>query len=171
MKLVWNFFWWRFDGTLCRFWLTWSDDISACKLLHLLKPRFLVLVVASGSVLGLAGYRSSHFIILLVLVLAWTCDRFFCCSQYFAHASTYFGFQLCPDGKTIEAEAAHGTVTRHYRVHQKGGETSTNSIASIFAWTRGLSHRFVLFRVCHPFIRYLSWYLSSLSPLSFDEEN
>ncbi|KAF3525480.1 hypothetical protein F2Q69_00050828 [Brassica cretica] len=45
------------------------------------------------------------------------------------------------DGKTIEAEAAHGTVTRHYRVHQKGGETSTNSIASIFAWTRGLAHR------------------------------
>ncbi|KAL0300931.1 UNVERIFIED_CONTAM: Isocitrate dehydrogenase [NADP] [Sesamum radiatum] len=48
---------------------------------------------------------------------------------------------VCPDGKTIEAEAAHGTVTRHYRVHQKGGETSTNSIASIFAWSRGLAHR------------------------------
>ncbi|KAL4588343.1 hypothetical protein LXL04_001227 [Taraxacum kok-saghyz] len=48
---------------------------------------------------------------------------------------------VCPDGKTIESEAAHGTVTRHYRVHQKGGETSTNSIASIFAWTRGLAHR------------------------------
>jgi isocitrate dehydrogenase len=48
---------------------------------------------------------------------------------------------MCPDGKTIEAEAAHGTVTRHYRVHQKGGETSTNPIASIFAWTRGLDHR------------------------------
>jgi len=48
---------------------------------------------------------------------------------------------LCPDGKTIEAEAAHGTVTRHYRAHQKGQETSTNSIASIFAWTRGLLHR------------------------------
>ena len=48
---------------------------------------------------------------------------------------------LCPDGKTIEAEAAHGTVTRHYREHQKGKETSTNSIASIFAWTKGLSHR------------------------------
>lgn len=52
-------------------------------------------------------------------------------------------FQVCPDGKTIEAEAAHGTVTRHYRVHQKGGETSTNSIASIFAWSRGLSHRYM----------------------------
>lgn len=48
---------------------------------------------------------------------------------------------MTPDGKTVEAEAAHGTVTRHYRVHQKGGETSTNSIASIFAWTRGLLHR------------------------------
>ncbi|XP_071449291.1 isocitrate dehydrogenase [NADP] cytoplasmic-like [Hetaerina americana] len=48
---------------------------------------------------------------------------------------------VCPDGKTVEAEAAHGTVTRHYRVHQKGGETSTNPIASIFAWTRGLLHR------------------------------
>ena len=48
---------------------------------------------------------------------------------------------VCPDGKTVEAEAAHGTVTRHYRAHQKGQETSTNPIASIFAWTRGLSHR------------------------------
>ena len=48
---------------------------------------------------------------------------------------------LTPDGRTVEAEAAHGTVTRHYREHQKGKETSTNSIASIFAWTRGLSHR------------------------------
>ena len=48
---------------------------------------------------------------------------------------------LSPDGKTVEAEAAHGTVTRHYRAHQKGEETSTNSIASIFAWTRGLAHR------------------------------
>jgi isocitrate dehydrogenase len=46
-----------------------------------------------------------------------------------------------PDGKVVEAEAAHGTVTRHYREHQKGRETSTNSIASIFAWTRGLAHR------------------------------
>ncbi len=48
---------------------------------------------------------------------------------------------LTPDGKTVEAEAAHGTVTRHYREHQKGKETSTNSIASIFAWSRGLAHR------------------------------
>lgn len=48
---------------------------------------------------------------------------------------------ICPDGKTVEAEAAHGTVTRHYRFHQQGKETSTNPIASIFAWTRGLLHR------------------------------
>jgi isocitrate dehydrogenase len=48
---------------------------------------------------------------------------------------------MAPDGKTIEAEAAHGTVTRHYREHQKGNPTSTNPIASIYAWTRGLAHR------------------------------
>ncbi len=48
---------------------------------------------------------------------------------------------MTPDGKTVEAEAAHGTVTRHYREHQKGNPTSTNPIASIFAWTRGLAHR------------------------------
>ena len=48
---------------------------------------------------------------------------------------------MTPDGQTVEAEAAHGTVTRHYREHQKGKETSTNSMASIFAWTRGLLHR------------------------------
>ena len=48
---------------------------------------------------------------------------------------------MSPDGRTIESEAAHGTVTRHYREHQKGRETSTNPIASIFAWTRGLAYR------------------------------
>jgi isocitrate dehydrogenase len=48
---------------------------------------------------------------------------------------------MTPDGQIVEAEAAHGTVTRHYREHQKGKPTSTNSIASIFAWTRGLAHR------------------------------
>jgi isocitrate dehydrogenase len=48
---------------------------------------------------------------------------------------------MTPDGKTVEAEAAHGTVTRHYRQHQAGKETSTNSIASIYAWTGGLKHR------------------------------
>ncbi len=48
---------------------------------------------------------------------------------------------MTPDGRTVESEAAHGTVTRHYRMHQQGKETSTNPIASIFAWTRGLTHR------------------------------
>jgi len=48
---------------------------------------------------------------------------------------------MTPDGKTVEAEAAHGTVTRHFRQHQQGKETSTNPIASIFAWTRGLEYR------------------------------
>ena len=48
---------------------------------------------------------------------------------------------MTPDGKTIEAEAAHGTVTRHYRMHQQGKATSTNPIASIFAWTGGLKYR------------------------------
>ena len=48
---------------------------------------------------------------------------------------------ITPDGKTFEAEAAHGTVTRHFRAHQRGEETSTNPIASIFAWTRGLAQR------------------------------
>jgi len=48
---------------------------------------------------------------------------------------------MTPDGRTVEAEAAHGTVTRHYREHQKGNKTSTNPVASIFAWTRGLEHR------------------------------
>jgi isocitrate dehydrogenase len=51
---------------------------------------------------------------------------------------------MTPDGKTVEAEAAHGTVTRHYRQHQAGKETSTNSIASIYAWTGGLKHRATL---------------------------
>jgi isocitrate dehydrogenase len=48
---------------------------------------------------------------------------------------------MTPDGRTVEAEAAHGTVTRHYRQHQQGKPTSTNPVASIFAWTRGLAHR------------------------------
>ncbi len=48
---------------------------------------------------------------------------------------------MSPDGKAVEAEAAHGTVTRHYRLHQQGKPTSTNPIASIFAWTRGIDYR------------------------------
>ena len=62
-------------------------------------------------------------------------------AQGFGSLGLMTSFLLTPDGKTMEAEAAHGTVTRHYRNHQKGEETSTNSIASIFAWTRGLAHR------------------------------
>lgn len=54
---------------------------------------------------------------------------------------------MCPDGKTIEAEAAHGTVTRHYRQHQKGNQTSTNPIASIFAWTRGKTLKSQIFLI------------------------
>ncbi|KAI5445489.1 isocitrate dehydrogenase [NADP], chloroplastic [Lathyrus oleraceus] len=62
-------------------------------------------------------------------------------AQGFGSLGLMTSILVCPDGKTIEAEAAHGTVTRHFRVHQKGGETSTNSIASIFAWSQGLAHR------------------------------
>ena len=62
-------------------------------------------------------------------------------AQGFGSLGLMTSFLLTPDGKTMEAEAAHGTVTRHYRNHQKGETTSTNSTASIFAWTRGLNHR------------------------------
>eukprot|EP01018_Ginkgo_biloba_P009482 Gb_03617 [translate_table: standard] len=62
-------------------------------------------------------------------------------AQGFGSLGLMTSILLSSDGKTFEAEAAHGTVTRHFRVHEKGGETSTNSIASIFAWTRGLEHR------------------------------
>ncbi|MBV8654329.1 MAG: NADP-dependent isocitrate dehydrogenase [Alphaproteobacteria bacterium] len=62
-------------------------------------------------------------------------------AQGFGSSGLMTSVLLTPDGKTVEAEAAHGTVTRHYREHQKGRETSTNPIASIFAWTRGLAHR------------------------------
>lgn len=62
-------------------------------------------------------------------------------AQGFGSLGLMTSILVCPDGKTIETEAAHGTVTRHYREHQKGRETSTNSVASIFAWTRGLAHR------------------------------
>ena len=62
-------------------------------------------------------------------------------AQGFGSLGLMTSILMTPDGKTVEAEAAHGTVTRHYRQHQKGQETSTNSIASIFAWTGGLKHR------------------------------
>jgi len=62
-------------------------------------------------------------------------------AQGFGSLGLMASFLMSPDGKTIESEAAHGTVTRHYRLHQQGKETSTNPIASIFAWARGLNHR------------------------------
>eukprot|EP01105_Mastigella_eilhardi_P025053 TRINITY_DN668_c0_g2_i1.p1 TRINITY_DN668_c0_g2~~TRINITY_DN668_c0_g2_i1.p1 ORF type:complete len:413 (-),score=137.03 TRINITY_DN668_c0_g2_i1:118-1356(-) len=64
-----------------------------------------------------------------------------CVAQGFGSLGLMTSVLVCPDGETIEAEAAHGTVTRHFRMWQKGQETSTNSVASIFAWTRGLAHR------------------------------
>ena len=62
-------------------------------------------------------------------------------AQGFGSLGLMTSFLMSPDGKTVESEAAHGTVTRHYRMYQQGKETSTNPIASIFAWTRGLTHR------------------------------
>ncbi|KAI0244487.1 Isocitrate dehydrogenase [NADP], mitochondrial precursor (Oxalosuccinate decarboxylase) [Massospora cicadina] len=62
-------------------------------------------------------------------------------AQGFGSLGLMTSYLVTPDGKTMETEAAHGTVTRHYRQHQKGEDTSTNSIASIFAWSRGLAHR------------------------------
>ena len=62
-------------------------------------------------------------------------------AQGFGSLGMMISALLTPDGKTVEAEAAHGTVTRHYRQHQQGKETSTNPIASIFAWSRGLKYR------------------------------
>ncbi|MDP7545872.1 MAG: NADP-dependent isocitrate dehydrogenase, partial [Alphaproteobacteria bacterium] len=62
-------------------------------------------------------------------------------AQGFGSLGLMTSILMTPDGKTVEAEAAHGTVTRHFREHQKGNETSTNPIASIFAWTGGLKHR------------------------------
>eukprot|EP00727_Mastigamoeba_balamuthi_P001779 m51a1_g11599 putative NADP-isocitrate dehydrogenase (417) ;mRNA; f:122205-123909 len=64
-----------------------------------------------------------------------------CVAQGYGSLGLMTSVLICPDGKTVEAEAAHGTVTRHYRLYQKKQPTSTNSIASIFAWTRGLAHR------------------------------
>ncbi|PIN18497.1 Isocitrate dehydrogenase (NADP(+)) [Handroanthus impetiginosus] len=71
----------------------------------------------------------------------WACKNYDGDVQRFGSLGLMTSVLVCPDGETIEAEAVHGTVTRHFRVHKKGGETSTNSIASIFAWTRGLAHR------------------------------
>ncbi len=102
-----------------------------------------------------AGIHYEHRLIddMVASALKWSGGYVWACKNYdgdvqsdtvaqgFGSLGLMTSVLLSPDGKTVEAEAAHGTVTRHYRQHQKGEETSTNSIASIFAWTRGLAHR------------------------------
>ena len=102
-----------------------------------------------------AGLTYEHRLIddLVAQVLKWEGGIVWACKNYdgdvqsdtvaqgFGSLGLMTSVLMCPDGETIEAEAAHGTVTRHYREHQKGNPTSTNPVASIFAWTRGLSHR------------------------------
>src|ERR1700729_3444258 len=102
-----------------------------------------------------AGITYEHRLIddMVASALKWSDGYVWACKNYDGGVQSETGGQgfgslglmtsvlMTPDGKTVEAEAAHGTVTRHYREHQKGKATSTNSIASIFAWTRGLEHR------------------------------
>ena len=102
-----------------------------------------------------AGIHYEHRLIddMVASALKWSGGYVWACKNYdgdvqsdqvaqgFGSLGLMSSVLLTPDGKTMEAEAAHGTVTRHYRQHQKGESTSTNSIASIFAWTRGLEHR------------------------------
>ena len=102
-----------------------------------------------------AGLTYEHRLIddMVASALKWSGGYLWACKNYdgdvesdaiargFGSLGLMTSVLMSPDGKTVEAEAAHGTVTRHFREHQKGKETSTNSIASIFAWTRGLSHR------------------------------
>ena len=102
-----------------------------------------------------AGLTYEHRLIddMVAPVMKWEGGYVWACKNYDGdvqsrHVAQGFGslglmtsVLMTPDGKTVEAEAAHGTVTRHYREHQKGNPTSTNPIASIFAWTRGLKHR------------------------------
>lgn len=102
-----------------------------------------------------AGITYEHRLIddMVAAALKWSGGYVWACKNYdgdvqsdivaqgFGSLGLMTSVLMTPDGKTVEAEAAHGTVTRHYRQHQKGEETSTNSIASIFAWTRGLAHR------------------------------
>ena len=102
-----------------------------------------------------AGIHYEHRLIddMVASALKWSGGYVWACKNYdgdvqsdtvaqgFGSLGLMTSVLLSPDGRTVEAEAAHGTVTRHYRQHQKGEETSTNSIASIFAWTRGLAHR------------------------------
>src|SRR5690554_6094140 len=102
-----------------------------------------------------AGIHYEHRLIddMVASALKWSGGYVWACKNYdgdvqsdtvaqgFGSLGLMTSVLMTPDGKTVEAEAAHGTVTRHYRQHQKGEETSTNSIAAIFAWTRGLAHR------------------------------
>ncbi len=102
-----------------------------------------------------AGITYEHRLIddMVACALKWSGGYVWACKNYdgdvqsdtvaqgFGSLGLMTSVLMTPDGKTVEAEAAHGTVTRHYRLHQQGKETSTNSIASIFAWTRGLAHR------------------------------
>ena len=101
------------------------------------------------------GLTYEHRLIddMVASALKWNGDFLWACKNYdgdvqsdtvaqgFGSLGLMTSVLMTPDGKTIEAEAAHGTVTRHFREHQKGNETSTNPIASIFAWTRGLKYR------------------------------
>ncbi len=102
-----------------------------------------------------AGITYEHRLIddMVAQVMKWSGGFVWACKNYdgdvqsdtvaqgFGSLGLMKSILMTPDGKTVEAEAAHGTVTRHYREHQKGNETSTNPIASIFAWTGGLKHR------------------------------
>lgn len=102
-----------------------------------------------------AGLTYQHRLIddMVACAIKWSGDFLWACKNYdgdvqsdivaqgFGSLGLMTSVLMTPDGKTVEAEAAHGTVTRHYREHQKGNATSTNSIASIFAWTRALGHR------------------------------
>ena len=102
-----------------------------------------------------AGITYEHRLIddMVAAALKWSGGYVWACKNYdgdvqsdivaqgFGSLGLMTSVLVTPDGKTMEAEAAHGTVTRHYRQHQKGESTSTNSMASIFAWTRGLQHR------------------------------
>lgn len=104
---------------------------------------------------AVAGITYEHRLIddMVAAALKWSGGFVWACKNYdgdvqsdtlaqgFGSLGLMTSVLVTPDGKTIEAEAAHGTVTRHYREHQKGKPTSTNPIASIFAWTRGLAHR------------------------------
>ncbi|MGH7212719.1 MAG: NADP-dependent isocitrate dehydrogenase, partial [Acetobacteraceae bacterium] len=102
-----------------------------------------------------AGLTYEHRLIddMVACALKWSGGYLWACKNYdgdvesdivaqgFGSLGLMSSVLLSPDGRTVESEAAHGTVTRHFREHQKGRETSTNPIASIFAWTRGLAYR------------------------------